>query len=113
MFSDFDILKIENAWAGAAVKRNENLLPDKITNPDFVFQSPVVRFVNVLTPLLDPDEEIDIADYKLTPAPLSKYLSDFLIAFFEGARQAATRIVLFNSPLRMAMDSTIRGRARS
>jgi len=25
--------------------------------------SPVVRFVNVLTPLLDPDEKIDIADY--------------------------------------------------
>jgi hypothetical protein len=87
VFSDFDILRIENAWAGAAVKRNENLVPDKITNPDFVFQSPVVRFVNVLTPRLDPDEEIDVADFTTEPsAPLAKYLSDFLIAFFEGAQ---------------------------
>ena len=87
VFSDFDILKIENAWAGAAVKRNENLLPDKITNPDFVFQSPVVRFVNVLTPLLDPDVDINIADFtNAPPALLSKYLSDFFIAFFEGAQ---------------------------
>ena len=87
VFSDFDILEIENAWAGAAVKRNENLLPDKITNPEFVFQSPVVRFVNVLTPLLDPDEEIDIADFTALPsAPLARYLSDFFIAFFAGAQ---------------------------
>lgn len=87
VFSDFDILRIENAWAGAAVKRNENLVPDKITNPDFVFQSPVVRFVNVLTPLLDPDEEIDVADFTTEPsALLARYLSDFLIAFFEGAQ---------------------------
>jgi LysM repeat protein len=86
-FNDFDILKLENAWAGAAVKRNENLLPNQTTNPAFVFQSPVVRFVNVLTPLLDPDEEIDIADFTTTkPARVSQYLSDFLIAFFEAAQ---------------------------
>jgi LysM repeat protein len=86
VFKDFDILKIENAWAGAAIKRNEKLLPDKITNPNFVFQSPVVRFANVLTPLLDLDTEIDIAVYSETPARLSKVLSNFLIAFFEGAQ---------------------------
>jgi LysM domain len=89
VFKDFDILKIENAWAGAAVKRNENLLPNKITNPNFVFQSPVVRFANVLTPLLDPGEDIDVAVYSDTPAPLSKFLSNFLIAFFEGAQTAS------------------------
>jgi LysM repeat protein len=89
VFDDFDILKVENAWAGAAVKRNENLLPNETTNPAFVFQSPVVRFVNVLTPLLDPDEEIDIADFTTQkPARLSQFLSDFLIAFFEAAQTA-------------------------
>ena len=89
VFTDFDILKIENAWAGAAVKRNENLLPNETTNPAFVFQSPVVRFVNVLTPLLDPDEEVDIADFtSQKPARLSQFLSDFLIAFFEAAQTA-------------------------
>ncbi len=49
VFKDFDILRVKNAWAGAAVKRNEDLLPQKITNPDLVVQSPVVRFVNVQT----------------------------------------------------------------
>ncbi|HEX3249359.1 MAG TPA: LysM peptidoglycan-binding domain-containing protein [Pyrinomonadaceae bacterium] len=89
LFTDFDILKVETAWAGAAVKRNENLLPDETTNPAFVFQSPVVRFVNVLTPLLDPIEEIDIADFAVTkPEKLAQYLSDFLIAFFEAAQTA-------------------------
>lgn len=89
VFNDFDILKVENAWAGAAVKRNENLLPGETTNPAFVFQSPVVRFVNVLTPLLDPDEEVDIADFTIQkPAKLAQYLSDFMIAFFEAAQTA-------------------------
>ncbi|MBC7966176.1 MAG: hypothetical protein H7Z17_09650, partial [Fuerstia sp.] len=87
VFKDFDILKVENAWAGAAVKRNEDLLPDQITNPDFIFQSPVVRFVNVLTPLLDPEVEINIAAYTPEPpAVLSVFLSNFLIAFFEAAQ---------------------------
>ena len=87
VFSDFDVLKVENAWAGAAVKRNEDLLPGKITNPDFILQSPVVRFINVLTPLLDPDVEIDIAHYTTQrPAPLARFLSNFLTAFFAGAQ---------------------------
>ncbi len=87
VFNNFDILKVENAWAGAAVKRNESLVPDKATNPDFVLQSPVVRFVNVLTPLLDPDVEINIAAYTAPqPSSLHVFLSNFLIAFFEGAQ---------------------------
>jgi hypothetical protein len=87
VFKDFDILKVENAWAGAAVKRNEDLIEGEKTNPAFVFQSPVVRFVNVLTPLLDPDEKIDIADYaQEKPAKLAQFLSDFFIAFFEKAQ---------------------------
>jgi hypothetical protein len=91
VFIGFDILKIENAWAGAAVKRNENLLPDKKTNPDFVFQSPVVRFVNVLTPLLDPDVEINIERYTpATPATVATFLSNFMIAFFAGAQTSVS-----------------------
>lgn len=87
VFIDLDILKVENAWAGAAIKRNEDLLPDHTTNPDFVFQSPVVRFANVLTPLLDPAETIDIAGFTVDPpADLATYLSNFLIAFFRAAQ---------------------------
>jgi LysM repeat protein len=89
VFKDFDILKIENAWAGAAVKRNEDLIEGEITNPAFVFQSPVVRFVNVLTPLLDPDEKINIADFATQkPAKLAQFLSEFFIAFFDAAQTA-------------------------
>src|SRR6185369_16947221 len=87
VFKDFDILKVENAWAGAAVKRNEDLIQGEITNPAFVFQSPVVRFVNALTPLLDPDEKINIADFAMqTPAKLAQFLSEFFIAFFDAAQ---------------------------
>jgi hypothetical protein len=46
-----------------------------------------VRFINVLTPLLDPDVEIDIADYTTQqPAKLAQFLSNFLIAFFASAQ---------------------------
>jgi hypothetical protein len=100
VFADLDILKIENAWAGAAVKRNEDLLPDQVTNPDFVFQSPVVRFANVLTPLLDPDIEIDVADYTVDrPAELANYLSNFLIAFFAAAETVGNE----NRTIRLAV----------
>ena len=93
VFTDFDVLKVENAWAGAAVKRNEDLLPDTVTNPDFILQSPVVRFINVLTPLLDPAVDIDIADYTSQPsASLAWFLSNFLTAFFAGAETAVNEL---------------------
>jgi hypothetical protein len=87
VFNDFDILKVENACAGAAVKRNENLVPGKTTNPDFILESPVVRFFNALTPLLDHDVDINIAANTIqTPASLNEFLSNFLIALFDGAQ---------------------------
>ena len=86
VFNDFDILKVENAWAGAAVKRNEDLVPGKMTNPDFILQSPVARFVNVLTPLLDTDVEINIAGYTTQQlASLNQFLSNFFVACFDKA----------------------------
>lgn len=105
LFKDLDILKVENAWAGAAIKRNEDLLPGKTTNPDFIFQSPVIRFANVLTPLLDPADEIDIADF--TPAPpaeLATYVSNFLIAFFEQAQIGASE----NRTIRLGVSYSYR-----
>lgn len=100
VFDYFDVLKVENAWAGAAVKRNEDLVPGEITNPAFVLQSPVVRFINVLTPLLDPDVEINMADFTTPqPARLANFLSNFLIAFFEGAQTVLNekRTILMNA----------------
>jgi len=108
-FPEFDVLKVENAWAGAAVKRNEDLLPNEITNPDFVLQSPVVRFVNVLTPLLDPDVEIDIAEFTTQrPASLAQFLSNFLIAFFDEAQTIGneSRTIRLNASYGYGLDST-------
>lgn len=105
LFKDLDILKVENAWAGAAIKRNEDLLPGKTTNPDFIFQSPVIRFANVLTPLLDPADEIDIADFTpMPPAILATYLSNFLIAFFEQAQIGANE----NRTIRLGVSYSYR-----
>jgi hypothetical protein len=87
-FRDFDVMDIENAWAGAFVVRNEDLVPGKITNPLFKYQTPIIRFVNPLMPALDPALEINIAEFtpEGTSAPhtLEALLSNFFAAFFKG-----------------------------
>ena len=108
VFNDFDILKVENAWAGAAVKRNENLVPGKTTNPDLILQSPVVRFFNAVTPLLDADVEINIAAYTTQPpASLNEFLSNFLITFFDGAQTVGNemRTILMNASYSYQLQS--------
>ncbi len=49
---DLDILHQQNAWAAIWLTRNRNLVSDRTTNPAFVYQTPLVSFHNVLTPLL-------------------------------------------------------------
>ena len=83
----FDILKEENAWAGIFVVRNEDLVPQSPTVSDFLYQTPLIRFVDSLTPFLDPNIEIDLASF--TPGEeqhaLLTFLGNFFEAFFEGA----------------------------
>ncbi len=55
-----DVLVFEKAWAGVRVTRNAHLLPPRATNRDFVYSTPLVRFGNPLTPLLDTTDEIRI-----------------------------------------------------
>jgi len=93
-YRDFNIINQENVWSGISVIRNNVLVPDVPTNPDFIYTTPTIRFVNVLTPLLDPDISINIADYTAAEGKqkLSLYLSNFLKALFvELADETTTR----------------------
>ena len=87
VFGGFDVLKQENAWAGVFVVRNEGLVADAETADDFLYQTPLIRFIDPVTPLLDPNIEIDIA--RFTPGgdqhALGVFLGNFFDAFFAGA----------------------------
>lgn len=61
VFDNLDIMGTENAWAGIQLARNLILVEGEQTNPLFVYQTPVVRFVNKVTPLIDSSNPVDIA----------------------------------------------------
>lgn len=95
-FDGFNIMKEEDAWSGLSIVRNKILVPGIPTNDDFIYETPVIRFVNILTPLLDPAIEIDMAVYTPPPVsqkPLQVYLSNFLQAFFNEIPVPATRLI--------------------
>jgi LysM repeat protein len=63
-----NILDKQNAWGSVRIRRNEYLFdkegkPDKQkpTYEDFIYQTPYVRFSNIVTPLLDYSEGFNIA----------------------------------------------------
>gem|GEM_PF-1507749 len=84
-YKKFNIINEENIWSGISIIRNKILVPGIDTNEDFIYTTPTIRFVSVLTPLLDPAIEIDIADYtpKNGRQPLQVYLANFLKALFK------------------------------
>ncbi len=93
---DLDILVQENAWSGVFIRRNEDLGAkfNLRTNPDFIYQTPTIRFKNRLTPLLDPDAKIDMYTYSETDSPiaLNLCLQRFFQAFFtELSEETTTR----------------------
>jgi hypothetical protein len=61
IFDNLDVMGTENAWGGIQLARNLILVDGKQTNPLFVYQTPVVRFVNKVTPLIDSSNPVDIA----------------------------------------------------
>lgn len=94
-FNGFNIIQEENAWSGLSIVRNKILVPGIPTNDDFIYETPVIRFVNILTPLLDPDIDIDMAVYTATGKhKLQEYISNFFTAFFEEIKdKTTTRVV--------------------
>ncbi|WP_295793753.1 LysM domain-containing protein [Mucilaginibacter sp.] len=99
-YDKFNIINEENIWSGIAITRNKILVPGIKTNEEFIYTTPTIRFVSVLTPLLDPNIEINIADYTSEPAkqPLQLYLSNFLQALFtELIDETTTRQIKIGS----------------
>lgn len=88
IFPDLDVLNTENGWGGIQLARNEVLYPQDMTiqtNPAFKYQTPMVRFVNKKTPLIDVGAALDIGAEVSEPQALKLILSQFLQALFEGA----------------------------
>ena len=66
MIRNLDVIEHHNAWAKIWLSRNKDLIRDSDgqpldTNPAFVFQTPAVRFSNMVTPFITNDEPWDIA----------------------------------------------------
>jgi hypothetical protein len=61
IIQDLDIIQSQNAWGGIWLTRNKHLVSTNETNPEFIFQTPQVRFSNPTTPLIVNDRRWDIA----------------------------------------------------
>jgi hypothetical protein len=85
-FSSMNLLAEQTGWGGLYIRRNEVLVPGKETNPEFVYETPDLRFASVLTPVLRPKTDIDVAassDEPPTADELYNYLRNFLADFFD------------------------------
>lgn len=83
MVDSLNVLQFQNAWAGISIIRNEDLVEDNPTNPQFIYQTPLIRYSNKLIPLLNNGTKIDIADLgQDTNTTLADHLSTFFKTFF-------------------------------
>lgn len=58
---NLDVIYHQNAWAYIWLSRNKELIPKFDTNPAFIFQTPSVRFNNLVIPFLVNEERWNIA----------------------------------------------------
>ncbi len=58
---NLDVVEHQNAWASIWLSRNKILLAGHETNPKFIFQTPAVRFTNLVSPFITNDEPWDLA----------------------------------------------------
>jgi hypothetical protein len=101
-FDGLNILDKQNVWGGARITRNERLFggsPE--TNPRFVLHTPVVRFPEILTPLLEYDQAIDLARLPASPGgalveaskkPINDHLVRLFKRMFEGTSPVPAEI---------------------
>ena len=108
VFEELDILNKQNVWAGVRLTRNENLFGDRAcaqgppqTSRKFVYHTPMIRFPEILTPLLEYAGPIDIARLPNEPGKYldqaeKRSLEDHLILlfkrFFESVGQSRDAI---------------------
>ena len=84
-----DVAFIENASGGVYIKRNENLVSTGPTNTDFVYQTAVVRFTNVATPLIQNYNSIPI-NYE---SDLEDSLNDLFTRLFSADTAKQTHYI--------------------
>jgi hypothetical protein len=89
VFNERNVIHTFNAWAGVSVVRNQYLTDATVgltgpqTNSGFVYQTPVVRFIARLTPILSQTNAIEIAPLAGWTGPTSKKpLPEYMRALF-------------------------------
>jgi hypothetical protein len=81
VFKERDVIQNKNAWGGAYLTRNDDLISSGPlgvtgttgpveTSPDFIYQTPLVKFIDRLTPFINNDRPIDIAALPGPSGPL-------------------------------------------
>lgn len=90
VIDSLDILQTQNAWGGAQIIRNLDLLPNSSggwqpTNKHFLYQTPLVKFYAKLIALLVDKTAIDITTIATDSYPISnsRSLKDNMLALFE------------------------------
>ena len=72
IFKERDVIQNKNGWGGAYLTRNDELIASGplgltgttgpvATSPDFIYQTPLAKFINRLTPFINNERPIDIA----------------------------------------------------
>ncbi|MBB6271641.1 hypothetical protein HDF26_002098 [Pedobacter cryoconitis] len=87
---DLDIINIQNAWSGVSITRNNELIETEggqweVTNPYFIYQTPMVMFYTKLIPLLSGCQAINIASIggNGSPRPLQENMEALFNALTE------------------------------
>jgi len=90
VIEDLDILNTQNAWGGVMITRNLDLLPDgnggwQPTSPQFLYQTPLVKFYTKLIALLSNQTGIDIATIGTKDYPVgNRSITNNMLALFES-----------------------------
>ncbi len=79
-FKNLDALSCYNAWGSITLTRNRELNRDIPTNPAFVYQTPIVQYVNPCTPSFVYNKKVDIP--ALTASTQDTMLN-YLTVFFK------------------------------
>jgi hypothetical protein len=84
----------QNAWASVVVVRNDKLIENAYSRPEFVYRTQPAFFANPLNPILRFDAAIDIAALGDHPGPrqLNVHLRALLDAVFDARAGATLRL---------------------
>lgn len=109
-----DIINEQNAWSGAQITRNQELLqnPDgktwQKTNKHFIYKTPMVKFYNKLNPLLVNNMLINVAEIDSTNTPQNLDLAQHLKNLF-GALVKEMQVPSMNLKLEVAYEYSFTG----